>query len=113
MTTETKKPWEKDPITKEEWRANQAAIKVVRDEDAAEFRLIIKKKLVKLAGREWDPKWANFNLTAILVKNGYLEKPTWHDRSTLTLDHYPLEELSALYMRIKSLTKKVEVDEPF
>jgi hypothetical protein len=104
MKTEppTKKTFDKATISNEEWRSNRASLEAVLSEDASEMRHIIKKKLQKLAGREWCPTWANIKLAEILVKNGHLRRPDWHDRSTLVLDHFLFEDLSEVYTKVKA-----------
>lgn len=114
MTTQTKKPWDKPAISAEEWRANRAAVKAVRDEDSAEFRLTLKRKIATMLGTEYRPENAqkmNTKMAAFLVKEELLAKPEWHNKSTLHLDHFLTEELAEAYTALKGMTIKPKTDD--
>lgn len=101
---------ERDRITAVEWAANQATVKVVRDEDAEDLRVMLKGKLKALIGSHPNPLQHSIKMTAHLIELGFLAKPEWHDRSTLTLEHFGAEELAEAYGSIKNATKGI-IDE--
>jgi hypothetical protein len=101
----------KEGISAEEWRSNQAALRAVRDEDSAQFRLTLKRKIAGLFGAEYVPENAKamtVKMAKFLVENGLLDKPTWHDKSTLHLDLFMTEDLAVAYTRIKQSRKAAE-----
>lgn len=111
MTAEapTRKSWEKEPIPAAEWRANMAATKAVKEEDSAEFRLTLKRKIAVMLGTEYRPENAkrmHTKLAVYLVGEELLARPEWHEKSTLHLDHFLTEELAECYNFLKSMTTK-------
>lgn len=112
--TERKKSWDKDPISIGEWKSNQAVVNLVRAEDSDELRTMLKNKLKALVGSHPNPLQHSTKMAAWLIKKGLLIKPDWHERSTLTLEHFLTEELAEAYTNLKSRTKKEEINEdPF
>ena len=114
-TPERKKSWDKEPISTTEWKANQCAVNSVRAEDAEDLRQMLKRKLKAAVGSHPNPLQHSIKMAAYLIKRSALTKPGWHEKSTLTLEHFGTEEIAAAYTKIKSQTKKEEVDdnEPF
>jgi hypothetical protein len=92
---ETKKPWEKDPVTKAEWAANQAAIREVDavPDERARFKIM---KRIRAAFRADHIETRRFLAGAakVLVARGLLTRPAWHDRSQLHLGHFHTHELA-------------------
>jgi hypothetical protein len=103
MTTEppTKKPWDPPIIKKEEWAANQAQLKAVKAEQADFLRKKIKDGITSIVGRHPDPRIHTVKMTKWLIKNGLLTKPSWNINSTLTLDHFPTEDLIGALTTLK------------
>jgi hypothetical protein len=111
-TPERKKSWDKEPISKCEWGANQTAVNIVRDEDSAEFRLKLKRKIATVLGSDYNPgnaKSMHVKMATHLIKIGLLTKPEWHSKSTLHLDHFPTEDLAECYTAIKENAKPPEL----
>lgn len=109
MATETKKSWDKPPVSKKEWAANQAAIAEACSEGAPELRSMFKKGLADLSGWQvTDQLEFSVNMARTLVKHGYLKKPDWNDRSTLTLEHFLVDELAEAYNKLKAVRNTVD-----
>jgi tRNA splicing endonuclease len=113
-TPERKKSWDKEPISKCEWRENRAKLQAVMDEDSEGLRQVLKNKIAGIVGRHPNPLTHSVKMAAYLIQRGFLIKPDWHEKSTLTLEFFAAEDLAEAYAKLKkSAAVVIDGDNPF